>query len=528
MITELTRRDLIKLLGYEWRGQLTDRGFLGRLYDLEALPSHDERFATMDEDIAIHTEANDDWRPTWVFDDPRLDLDDDERLLRFIAETVHPAVVREQLDVRLRVDKINTLLMPDGYELFAAGAMSGRPVFKWRHTTPRKPPSGSFPSSLISGLSRALSAAYTHTELDSLFEDEDFPRPSSFGSNKEEKVKAWLRTANEHRTFDHWSGLEKVLGRVLDPGEPAGTALADCQQMIHETLRKREITCLPGGMLTTTPGTANAGPLPTVLPPQTDWEKIDSGGFGTVYKFRDPRLDVDFAIKVFDPHPFQTSQVDARARFVREAGLLFRLRHESIVRIFDANELPDGRPYIRMEYFAGVNLQKLRAQRTVSLDESVWIIGRLAAALEHAHGKSIVHRDIKPSNVLVSESLDELRLIDFGLGILVEEAVARSRLTTSAQRFGDAYAAPELLEDARVRSPAVDVFSLGAIWFFLINGRPPRGTGIETVIKDSQMDSALESLLHRCLDDDAAKRPSAADLRAGLRNWYTRRKDVRS
>jgi serine/threonine-protein kinase len=172
-----------------------------------------------------------------------------------------------------------------------------------------------------------------------------------------------------------------------------------------------------------------------------------------------------------------------------------------------------------MERFSGETLQDFLDARPVTVEESVGIVGRLASALEHAHARSIYHRDLKPSNVLVSASLDELRLIDFGLGILVEEAVARSRLTTSAHQFGGAYSAPELLENAKVVGPHLDVYSLGAVWFRLLAGRAPQGTGIDQAIEVCDLHPDLKTLLRRCLSAPA-DRPSMRDVLNQLRSWH--------
>jgi serine/threonine protein kinase len=101
-----------------------------------------------------------------------------------------------------------------------------------------------------------------------------------------------------------------------------------------------------------------------------------------------------------------------------------------------------------------------------------------------------------------------VRLIDFGLGLLVEEAVARARLTTSPQKFGDAHAAPELLENAKCMDPAVDVYSIGSVWFWLHAGRSPKGMGLDAVIDGFDLDGQLKPLLRSCLDAPE-KRPSA-------------------
>lgn len=524
MITPVTRRDLRELLGGRWSGRLGGTEFLYRLYDLNGLPSEDSRFPTMTDDILQHTENNDDWPADWIFTDARLQLDDDEKLLRLLAETVHPEVVRDPRDVEHSVAEINALLLPDGFELFPAAAMSGRPIFSWRRTVPRRPPTGDFPASLVAGLSQIIPGLTTSTGIDSMFEVEDFPAPDDMGPNKEEKVKRWLRAAQSHETFDHWAGLGRVLSAILDrPAE--GTLSAEAQQRIRDVLAKRGITYLQGGLFTTAAQSAIAGLPATPQLPADQWTPIGSGGFGTVYRATDPRLGIQFALKVFDPYPGLTSHADARARFVREAGLLFRLRHENIVRVFDAGELADGRPYIKMEYFDGLNLQKAREQRAPTVEESIAIVGKLAAAVDHAHSRSIVHRDIKPSNVLVSASADEVRLIDFGLGILVEEAVNRARLTKTDQQFGDAYAAPELLENAKAADPSVDVYSIGAVWFWLHVGRSPKGAGLDDVIANLEIDSDLKTLLRRCLLP-ANKRPSSTQLLYDLRAWVRKQRSA--
>lgn len=264
-----------------------------------------------------------------------------------------------------------------------------------------------------------------------------------------------------------------------------------------------------------------AAPLPpTLAPTGGHWELLGAGGFGSVYRMADKRLGLDFAVKVFTPSPFITSPADARARFLREAGLLFRLQHEHVIRVYDAGELATGQPYIKMEYFVGADLQKTSAGRALSTKEALEVTLRLARALSHAHERGIVHRDVKPSNVLVSDTLDDLRLIDFGLGILVEEAVARARLTTSSQQFGNAFAAPELLENPKATHSEIDVYSLGAVWFWMHVGRSPQGAGIEDAIAAIKIEPTLRRLLRQCLLP-ADQRPSAsavaAELSASLR-----------
>ncbi|GAA4010250.1 hypothetical protein GCM10022232_59010 [Streptomyces plumbiresistens] len=132
-LTEVTRRRIAEALGTtDWTGGLGDLSFLERLYDLDALPSHDSRFATAREDIAKHRYANDDWDNDWIFSDDRFGLGRglDETLLRFLSETLHPAVRTDEEEVARLVTVLNKVLAPDGYVLEPATVISGYPVYR--------------------------------------------------------------------------------------------------------------------------------------------------------------------------------------------------------------------------------------------------------------------------------------------------------------------------------------------------------------------------------------------------------------
>ena len=161
MITDLTRRDLIDLFnsydpepvtsmlaemgagtpprrGIYWWGRLDESEFLARLYDLEALPSQDPRFASAGEDIWQHRENNLDWENDWIFHDARFELaTSDQKLLRFLAETLHPTVRSDRHEIeRLRAE-YNHILRPDRVEIRQVSTISGRPVFAGGPAAPR-------------------------------------------------------------------------------------------------------------------------------------------------------------------------------------------------------------------------------------------------------------------------------------------------------------------------------------------------------------------------------------------------------
>ncbi len=137
VITEVTRRnifDAITVSRTSWSGRMQEPDFLARLYDLKAMPSHDHRFKSAAADIWQHRVNNDDGEPDWVFTDSRFNLMwcSDEELLRFLAETLHPAVRPDTDEVRTLAETFNRHLAADGWELYPATLISGRPAYAGR------------------------------------------------------------------------------------------------------------------------------------------------------------------------------------------------------------------------------------------------------------------------------------------------------------------------------------------------------------------------------------------------------------
>ena len=137
-ITTVTRRDVIDILKEEYSNCFQEPGesmeFLKRLYNLEVLPSGDNRYANAEGDIYQHTINNDDWRWDWVFIDKRFELKtSDVKLLEFICQIFHPVVRKESDDRKKRLDEINNLLKKDGLELYVEKTMSERSVWSWKN-----------------------------------------------------------------------------------------------------------------------------------------------------------------------------------------------------------------------------------------------------------------------------------------------------------------------------------------------------------------------------------------------------------
>ena len=175
------------------------------------------------------------------------------------------------------------------------------------------------------------------------------------------------------------------------------------------------------------------------------------------------------------------------------------LRHPNITPIYGVGEV-NGKSYILMEYFDGFNLHQARdisgaPKPSVVLD----FVERIASALGYAHHKGIVHRDIKPSNLLTIKG--DARVVDFGIAQILDPSGERFTLT-GATPVGDAYAAPELVDNPRLLDSRCDIFSLGACWFWLLTGTTPRGTNWEASLRAvEEMGPSYENVILKTLDE---------------------------
>ena len=136
-ISDITRRDLFDAIQVEhinWSGRLKETEFLARVYDLESIPPFDTRFENIVGDIWQHRIRNDDWEDDWVFNDPRLTLNkgDDQILLRFLCETIHPVVRPDSTEAESIRQLYNSFLHNDGFEIVEKTKISNKPVFVGR------------------------------------------------------------------------------------------------------------------------------------------------------------------------------------------------------------------------------------------------------------------------------------------------------------------------------------------------------------------------------------------------------------
>ncbi len=198
---------------------------------------------------------------------------------------------------------------------------------------------------------------------------------------------------------------------------------------------------------------------------------LGEGGLKRVYQAYDRALDRDVAVATI-----KTEDLDAAGleRVRREAQAMGRLgNHPHIVTVYDIGE-EDGRPFIVSQYMPGGSVDGLlegAAEHRLPVAEAVRIADEVCRALEHAHRQGIVHRDIKPANIWLGED-GCTRLGDFGLAAVAASS-DRSRLTKEGMMVGTvAYMAPEQALGQEVDARA-DLYSLGALLYELLTGRPP-------------------------------------------------------
>jgi tetratricopeptide (TPR) repeat protein/tRNA A-37 threonylcarbamoyl transferase component Bud32 len=229
--------------------------------------------------------------------------------------------------------------------------------------------------------------------------------------------------------------------------------------------------------------------------------ELGRGGMGVVYKARQLRLNRIVALKMIlagDHAP-----AEATLRFMAEAESIARLHHPHIVQIFAFGDL-DGRPYFEMEYVDGGSLADRLGGSPWAARDAARLVETLARAIHAAHRLGVVHRDLKPANILLSgEGIP--KIADFGLAKCLD---TETGLTRTEWIVGSpSYMAPEQAGGgARAVGPAADVYSLGAILYELLTGRPPfqAPTVLETLELVRSVEPKVPTRLWRKLPRDLA------------------------
>lgn len=261
--------------------------------------------------------------------------------------------------------------------------------------------------------------------------------------------------------------------------------------------------------------------------------RLGAGAMGVVYRARHVDLDVRVALKVM------RSELDtdglSRERMLREARAAAALRHHNVVRVLDVGRLPNGLPFIVMEYLEGENLeQRLRRQGPLGIVEALDYVIQTCNGIAEAHERGIVHRDLKPENLFLArqpDGSDAIKVFDFGISKQLGSQALRA--TRPFDTVGSpVYMSPEQMNPQAQVDARSDIWSLGVVLTELcthelpfaasslpelcqqITGGTPRlpGEYLPT------LPGALDDIVKRCLERDPALRfPSASSLADALR-----------
>jgi tetratricopeptide (TPR) repeat protein/tRNA A-37 threonylcarbamoyl transferase component Bud32 len=279
-------------------------------------------------------------------------------------------------------------------------------------------------------------------------------------------------------------------------------------------------------------GHRRSRPGPTTIPSVPGYEilgELGRGGMGIVYKARQMRLNRVVAIKMILAGDHASAE--ACVRFLAEAESIARLHHPNVVQIFAFGDC-DGRPYFEMEYVAGGCLSDRLEGTPRPPRDAARLIEILARAIHEAHRLGVVHRDLKPANVLLT--VDGIpKIADFGLAkwLDVETGLTRTQLIVGSP----SYMAPEQAGHGRTPiGPAADVYSLGAILYELLTGRPPfQGATMLETLEQVRWDEPiaparlvrklprdLVTICIKCLEKEPARRYlTAIELAEDLRRF---------
>jgi serine/threonine protein kinase/TolB-like protein/regulator of sirC expression with transglutaminase-like and TPR domain len=259
-------------------------------------------------------------------------------------------------------------------------------------------------------------------------------------------------------------------------------------------------------------------------------EEIGRGGMGVIYRARQQHSRRIVAVKRILAH--QVNSHDTLVRFRREAEAVASLDHPNILPIYEVSESEEGLPFFSMKYAEGGSLRASAPTLRTKPRECVRLMAKVARGIAYAHSKGVLHRDLQPGNILLDEN-GEPMVSDFGLAKWLDRT---SDLTRTLETLGTpGYIAPEQTEcPADELTSAADIYSLGAILFYLLTGRPPFvGPNVLFVIHQAaatpaprlrslapSLDRDLETIVARCLESDPkARYQSAGALAEDLGRW---------
>ena len=295
-----------------------------------------------------------------------------------------------------------------------------------------------------------------------------------------------------------WIALSPLLDELLDLEEPdRGRRLAeiragDVAMAEHlEALLARDAALDDDRFLEQPAAEVLQGPVPSAVPP-LDFRgetlgpyelerELGQGGMGAVWlaSRADGRFEGQVAVKFLKSGLFGKGD---SGRFEREGQILARLSHPNIARLLDAGVHHGHQPYLVLEYVDGLPIDRHCQVNGLDVESRIKLFLDVLAAVAHAHQRLILHRDLKPSNILVTHD-GQVKLLDFGIAKLLDDATHSGVATELTQRAGSAftpqYAAPEQVQQADVTT-ATDVYALGVLLYQMLGGRHPTADDTQT------------------------------------------------
>jgi len=263
-------------------------------------------------------------------------------------------------------------------------------------------------------------------------------------------------------------------------------------------------------------------------------ERLGAGGMGEVYLAEHQLMKRPCAIKLI--HPEKAGDARTLARFEREVRATAALSHWNTIDIYDYGRAEDGTFYYVMEYLPGLSLDRLvKLAGPLPAARAIHFLRQTCGALEEAHQAGVIHRDIKPGNVFAAQRgghYDVTKLLDFGLAKPTFEDSEITQLTQEGSLTGSPlYMAPEQAAGVDEAEPRSDIYSLGAVAYFLLTGHLPfeHSNMVKVLLAHAsepvkppsewvaEVPADLEQVVLRCLAKRPEDRyPSAAALAEAL------------
>jgi hypothetical protein len=261
--------------------------------------------------------------------------------------------------------------------------------------------------------------------------------------------------------------------------------------------------------------------------------QVGEGGMGIVYVAEHPQISRRVAVKVL--HPGNDRAPELVHRFFTEARAASDIRNEHIVDVLDFGQLPDGSPYLVMEWLEGQSLAALLLDVPVLAPaRAARIVRGVTQALRAAHGKGVVHRDLKPDNVFLvprDSDPDFVKVLDFGIAKLVAAGASSTFQTQTGAIMGTpAYMSPEQCRGAKEIDHRSDIYSVGVMAYQMLTGRLPfaadslgellfKHLGETPVAPEAivpSLPAGLSAIIERALAKEPDKRPTLAELAAAM------------